>query len=214
MPVMQGAAGGNYNNVTGGLGQRSEWGVNPDIAAQGTQERMNTQLAISPALQANQMKQQRFDQLFPWLQGQASGLQSAFGNTAGSVGLGPNITVGGVWNPQQIQQQVNATRAQNDQSMQSQNRQQQQTTAGQGFGSHSPILAALQGQNYAANLGANTQAEQQLRTTAAQQNAQQTLATQQARQGQYNQQQQQITERGRTYAQTYSALLNALGGLA
>ena len=146
MPIMQYQRDmGTSNAYTG------NWAANPDIAAQGAQEQANTKLAISPALQANQLKQERFNSVFPWLQNFAGSLGSNLATAGGSSGKSPEITVGGVWNPQQIQQQVNATRAQNDQGMRSQNAQAAGQTAGMGFGSHSPLLQALYGQNFAAN---------------------------------------------------------------
>ena len=147
--------------------------------------------------------------------GQVSGaLGGALNAGTGVPAGGPNIQVGGVYNPQQIQQQVNATRAQNDQSTATQMNTNAAQTSGRGFGSNSPLLAALQGQAQGQNLATNTQAEQTLRTTAAQQNQQALLASQQAKANQYNQQvQQQLTARGQTLG-TYNALLSSLSGLA
>lgn len=213
MPIMQGASGGNFNSYTGGLGQRSEWAANPDIAAQGAWGLKSVEAQNKPALAALAQKDSHFNQLFPWLQNQIGAFNGNMATAGGNSGQSPTITVGGVWNPQQIQQQVNATRAQNDQSMQSQNRQQQQTTAGQGFGSHSPILQALQGQNFASNLATNTQAEQSLRTGTAQQNQQATLASQQAREAQFANRQREDIERRKPYFAQQSALIAALGGL-
>lgn len=161
---------------------------------------------------------QRFNEVFPFIKGQLGGLSGTLGGAlaggGGASGMGPNIKVGGVWNPQQIQQQVNATRAQNDQSMHSQMNQNAAKVSGEGYGSNSPLLMALQGQSQGQNLATNTQAEQTLRTTAAGQNQQALLASQQARANQYNQQQQAaLTARGQTLG-TYNALLSSLSGLA
>lgn len=169
--------------------------------------------AVQPALQANQMRQERFNTIFPWLQNQIGSFGSNMATAGGASPKSPEITVGGVFNPQQIQQQVNATRATNDRAMQSQNAQQTNKLAGQGFGANSPLLAALQGQNFAANLGTNTQAEQQLRTTAAQQNAQQVLGTQQARETQFANRQREDIERRKPYFGLYGQMLSSLGGL-
>lgn len=159
-------------------------------------------------------QQQKFNTVFPWLQGQFGNLASQWNSNGGggSSGKSPEITVGGVWNPQQIQQQVNATRAGNDQKTASTMRGQTANLAGQGFGASSPLLAALHGQAQAANLGTNTQAEQQFRNEAAKANAGQLLNTQQARETQFaNRQGEQIARQKNTVGM-YSALLSALGG--
>jgi hypothetical protein len=194
------------------LGPSASWQLGEQFRGQMAQQKL-AETGIQPAMQANQMKQDRFNQIFPWLTGQAFGMGPQLARAGGQSGPGPSITVGGVWNPEQIQQQVNATRAQNDQSMQTQNRAAASDLAARGFGSNSPLLAALQGQNFASNLGANTQAEQQLRTTAAQQNAQQTLATQQAAEGQYHNRMQEEIARLQPYWSYQSALIGALAGL-
>jgi hypothetical protein len=157
-------------------------------------------IAANAAMYPANLQQQRFNSVFPWIQQQFSG----YGG--GQGGQQPTIKVGGVWNPKQIQGQVNQTRAQNDQAMRTQQREQSQQAAAGGFGARSPLLAALQGQAFGANLGVNTQAEQQLRTQMSQMNAQQLLATQQAKEAQFGSRQKEDIQRK-------NALLAALSGL-
>lgn len=156
------------------------------------------------------MQQNRFNKVFPWLTGQAG----AIGNNAGDFGNGgPQIHTGGILNPQQIQQQVNAARAGNDQTTESQQQTQRQQLGGRGFGSNSPLLQALYGQSNASNLATNTANERDIRLGAAQKNASQLLATQGKAADVYGQRQaEKLQARGQD-KQSYSALLAALSGI-
>lgn len=161
------------------------------------------------------LRQNRFNQVFPWLQGQLGSLTSGGGlaTAGGQSPPSPEITVGGVWNPQQVQQQVNSARATSDQTTANRVRSIGQDTASRGFGSSSPLLQALQGQAYAANLGTNTANEREIRNNAAQQNSQQLLSTQSARENQFANRQKESIERTKPYWQTMNSLIGALGGL-
>jgi hypothetical protein len=192
------------------------------------------QIGANAAMYPATLQQQRFNtgfgyltnNLIPWAQGQfgnlvpggsGSGALGGAGGAAGSAGagsLGPNIQTGGVYNPQQIQSQVNTMRAQNDQGMNTQNKAAAAKMGGQGFGTNSPLLDALQGQNAASTLQANTTGEQQLRSTAAQQNAQQLLSSQQAMAQQFSQAQSNLTAQRGQNLSTISSLLGALGSYA
>ena len=143
-------------------------------------------------------------------QGTNNAMSAGYGNTAQS----PDVTVGGVLNNQQINQQVNAMRAQNDASAANQTRTQASNLAGRGFGANSPLQQLLASGNQMNALQANTSGEQNLRLNAAQQNAAQVLATQTERQNAYQAAQQAgLTARGQTLGTT-NALLSALAGLA
>lgn len=109
---------------------------------------------------------------------------------ASSPGPQPTITAGPVWNPQQIQQQVNAGQAQNAATANAQQQTNQKKLAGQGFGSNSPLLAGLN-QAAANNLMAqNATTARQVPWNAAQGNATQLLNSQQAQEGQWQDYQQ------------------------
>lgn len=211
-------------NVLGNVGHGSrgvfETGFGPDFQARANDWQLrnqglaDSQIASAPAMAAEKFSERKFDTVWPWLQGQFGTLSGQLATAGGASGQGPHISTGGVWNPQQVQQQVNATRAQNDRSMNTQNQKATNEVAGRGFGSSSPLLQAIYGQNFAANLGTNTQAEQQLRTTAAQQNAEHTLGTQQASEQQFSNRQQEDIARRKPYWQTYNTLLQSLAGMA
>lgn len=161
------------------------------------------------------LKQQRFDTVFPWLQGQLGSAFSGGGmaSAGGQSPPSPEITVGGVWNPQQVQQQVNAARAGNDQTTAKRVQSAGQDMASRGFGSSSPLLQALQGQAYAANLGTNTTNEREIRNNAGQQNAQHLLGTQSARENQFASREKADIARRAPYWQTMNSLVGALSGL-
>lgn len=170
-------------------------------AFQGGQGEAQRQNDLSIAQLPWDFKNKVFGTFSPLIQnlfGQVGGMLGQ-GGAAGTGGAGaggvpppasgnspqPNITAGPVWNPQQIQQQVNSTQAQNAAAAKSQQQQNQTKTAGQGWGSNSPLLQALN-QGVGNNLLAqNSQAAQQIPWNAAQGNATQLLNSQQAQEGQW-----------------------------
>lgn len=188
---------------------------------QGSTQRDVATTAANAAMFPAQLQQQRFNTVFPWLQGQFGQFQGQLNGMVGGGGLsggygenaGPGVTVGGVYNPQQIQQQVNASNAATDRSTATQNTQAAQQSGARGFGSNSPLLQAIYGQNQASGLGTRTSNEQQIRNTAAMQNQQARQSTQQAQAAIYGQRQQEALQaRGQTLG-AQSALFSALGGL-
>jgi hypothetical protein len=155
----------------------------------------------------------RFNQLLPLLTGQLGRLNNGFATAGGTNSAAPPISTGPTLNPQQIQQQVNTSRAANDQAVAGQMAQSNSSLAGRGFGSNSPLQMALnQGmQNNA--LATNTANETATRLNAAQQNAAQQLNTQQALSNQWaTGNQLDIQRRAPVFAQQ-NALIAALGGL-
>ncbi len=162
-----------------------------------------------------QLRQQRFDTVFPWVTGQFSALaqQLGQGGQGGGNFGGPQIDASPVYTPEQTQAQVNSMRAGNDQQAQSQTRQAQSGLAGKGFGSQSPLLAALQAQYQGQAQQASTQGENDLRFQAAGANATQRLKGQTAQEQQRASMAQEQNQRLGIQAQQYSALLSALGGL-
>lgn len=138
-------------------------------------------------------------QTVPGVQGSLAGVNAGMGNynallqqiggtgpaatgMTGSFGTGapPPITVGGVYSPQLMQQNVNGIRAQGDATTAGQIAQQDAKLAGAGLGANSPLSAQLATQARMGNQ-ANTQGNvTNFLTTAAGQNAQQRLASEQA----------------------------------
>lgn len=194
--------GGGGFNISGGFTSR------PGSHSESSSE----QSAIDAGALAAQYRQDRWAAMWPWLQGQMGGLLSSA--PGGSSGPSPEITVGGVFNPQQIQQRVNAARASNDQAMRTTQRGQAEQLAGQGFGSSSPLLHALYGQAAAANQATNTANERELRNNAAEVNAKHVLSTQGARESQHASRMQEDIERRRNQIALYSNLLSAITSMA
>lgn len=159
--------------------------------------------------------QDRFNTVFPWLQGQLGQLGSAMFNPVGGQSPpSPDITVGPIWDGSQVQQQVNAARAGGDQATQSRIATMQKQTAGKGFGANSPLAQALGAGMMNQNLATNMDAERGIRWDAAEGNAGHVLKTQQAREQQFASRQEEDIARRRTQMQGYSALVAALSGLA
>jgi hypothetical protein len=143
-------------------------------AGENSRAQLSYQASTLPAL----LQQGRYQQLLPWA-------QAEYAASGGTVGPAPEISVGPVWNQQQVQQQVNSGRARNDQAAQTQMRETQNSLAGKGFGGNSPLLAALQNQTQMGNMAANSDMERETRWNAAEGNAGHVLDTQKARSDQY-----------------------------
>lgn len=200
---------GNYGGM-GNLGPTMSYGIGQDqIFAQEHAKKMQDS-QIQASLYPAQLQQGRFNTIMPYLTGALSTLQSSVG---GQSGPSPDITVGPIWSPQQTQQQVNAARGQGDQSTATRIRGMQNQMGARGFGSSSPLAAALQAQYQNQNLATNTSNERQIRQNATQQNASHLFQTQMGREQQFGSRQQEDIERRRTFQSSQNALLAALAGL-
>lgn len=157
------------------------------------------------------LQQQRFDRILPLINGQLD--NGSFERVGGQSPPSPNISVGPVWGQQQIKGQVNQARASNDMRTGTQLRNIQRDTAAKGFGSNSPLQAALSQQAQQANMMANTQAGTDIPWQAAQGNADQVLKSQVARENQFASRQGEDIERRKAAQQYRSSLLSVLGGL-
>lgn len=131
----------------------------------------------------------------------------------GRSGPSPEITVGPIWNDQQVDQRVNQMRAVSDQSTAGNIARMGQSTAGRGFGQNSPLLQALTAQSQGANLAQKTGAENDLRYNAAQGNRKMVLDTQKARSDQFSDRMAEDIERRRNQAGIWMAALNGPEGM-
>jgi hypothetical protein len=195
-------AGIEYQNQSKLMGQQ--------IGGENYRAGLAAQAAELPA----QLQQSRFNSVFPWLQGQFGN----FGNSGvyspgGQSTPAPTVSVSGVYTPQQVQQQVNQSRAQNDQATQGRVRGMQQDLGGRGLGATSPLAQELGAQYQGQNLATNTSNETNLRLGAAQANAGQVLQGQQARGALWNEAQQQDIARRQVTVGARNALLAAISGL-
>jgi hypothetical protein len=200
--------------------------ADPDIAAQGAQAQKLAQQQID-------YKNNRFNQIFPAFKNAMGAGAGAFGTTGVGTDVpmpqmgGPHIQGGPLYTQQAIQQNLNANRAQVDQSTATNNRNMQSQLAGKGYGSGSPLAFALQNQANMSGLGQKADYTRQFTDQARQGNAQFGLQAANAQQNQFAQNQQaqlgygqnllanarnQITAQGQNQ-QYQSSLLNALSGL-
>lgn len=211
-----------FNPQIGFTGQQNAFGgqmfmnpmLDPDVKAQTEASKYNAGLQANAAMFPARLQQERFNQVFPWLQGQIGGILNSGPFTAGGQsGAGPEITASQVLSPQQIQQQVNNMRANVNQGVASQQRQAGNALAGRGLGTNSPLAMALN-QGFA-NQGMASQVSgaNQLRLGAAQQNAQQLLQSQVAREQQFANRENAQIERTKPYFQTINSLFGSLAGL-
>ncbi len=181
-----------------------------DLASQ--TELQKARMAADASKYPAQLAMQRWGQLFPLV---SASLRRGPGQLGaiGATGPGPGINADNVLSEGQIQGQVNQMRAGNDAKAAAQTYGAQQSAAGRGLSSRSPLLselgAAFQGQAMAAS----TQGEQQTRYDAAQGNAKQRLAAQTAQEQQFASRRQEEIGRQANQVKQQSALLSMLGGI-
>jgi hypothetical protein len=142
-------------------------------------ETERSRIAADASTLAARLRQQRYEQMLPF----AMGNYNRF--AGGVVGPAPEISVGPIWDTQQIQQRINAGRAQNDQGTAGQIRDMEANLAGQGFGSRSPLRESLAQQAQMANMARNSDLERETRWDTAQGNKEHILDTQEARSEQF-----------------------------
>lgn len=148
-------------------------------------------------------KREVFGQVSPLLTGLLTGSTERVG---GQSDAAPSIARGPVWTDDMIQQQINAGQASNQASADTQNRGAADKLAGQGFGTRSPLVAALQGATNMQTAAANADLARTTRWDAAQGNADQVYRTDQLATQQWDQAQRQDIDR-RQMMNTYSANL-------
>lgn len=142
------------------------------------------------------------------------GSQNPYTIGGGTVGNQPTINANPVWNPQQINQQVNSIRANTDAQAATQMRRNNASVVGRGFGGGSPLLAALNNSTANSAMATGTDAERNFRQQAAQTNATQVLKGQQAQEQQFASRQAESIERAKPYFQQTNALISALASMA
>lgn len=170
--------------MAGFANQRSIAELQADVARSGQAS------AYAAAQLPFQYRQGVFDRVFPMIQG-------LVGNSG--PGAGPNTRlIGGqntplpelppreVYNPRQIEQQVNAVTAQNDSRTAALQGRAAADAAGRGFSANSPLAMALQGQLAASGQAANTDLDRETRMAAAEANARQGLQVGQLAQQQWS----------------------------
>lgn len=178
------------------LGKQREQGAN-----------LRAQLAAD-----TQRASDHFNDVFPTFKGYLS--SALAGGPGGGGGPGPDITVSPVWTQGQMDQQVNAARATSNAQTQTAMRGMQQQLGARGYGSNSPLMAALQSQMEMGGMQRGADLERNIRWDSAQGNADQLLKSQVARENQFASRQQEANQRLASYNQMRTGLLGALAGLA
>lgn len=163
-----------------------------------------------------QLQQQRFAQVFPWLQQQYGLLTTGSGRADVNAELppAPAVSASPVYSPQQLQGQVNQMKANTAAQSATNTRNMQADLAGRGFGANSPLAKELAAQYQGQALAANASGENNLRFQAAQANAQQVLDAQKAQAGLYGSQLGYLGQIRSAKLQQQNALLSALAGMA
>lgn len=124
-----------------------------DRTFQGGQNDANRALQLQLGMAPIDFAKEKFNTVMPLIQGLLGGGGGGGGSSPGALGAFgavPQVSAGGIYSSKDMQNQVNAQQAKNAQQETAQNRQASAETAGQGFGTRSPLLAALQ-QGFAMN---------------------------------------------------------------
>lgn len=125
----------------------------------------------------------------------------------------PGVTMGGVYSPQQTQEQINASQARNAAMAESQRRRIAESAGSRGMAGNSPLLQALQAGTGVAQMGADAEARRETQLAHAKANAEQRLGAETLRGQLWGERERQVTARQNTAAQQQSALLMALAGM-
>lgn len=182
-----------------------------DLGNAAADRAVQLQLGMAPW----QYKDKVFGTISPLLQQlMGGGGTSSNGLVGGQNPATPQVDASPIWSPRQIDQQVNAAKANNAQGADTQVRQAQTKLAGQGFGSKSPLLAALEGNIGQARMAADADVDRGIRWDAASGNAGHVLKGQAANQNAAVAFNNADIERRKTNNQYTTSLLSILGGLA
>lgn len=177
-----------------------------DNANRAADRDLQMQLGMAPI----NFKRDVFNQVSPLLTGLLTGDTQRVG---GQSSAAPSINRAPVWTDQMIQEQVNAGQGSNLAAADTQNRAAATRMAGQGFGTRSPLLAALQGATNMQAQAANSDLARETRWDGAQGNSDQVYRTDQLALQAWNQAEQQDIAR-RQMQTTYAGnLASVLAGL-
>lgn len=210
-----GGGGGGGGFGSGGFGEGSRGisfgggSAGQSFGTHGQGEKISGLAGAASAAVNQAGRQSRYDTSLPLLQGAMASGVAGMGQSSGA----PGITTGPIWSPQQIKQQVNTMKGNSDQSTGTQIRDTQGQLAGRGFGSQSPLLAALTGQAQMANMANKSGQQQGIEWNSAQGNAQHLLASETARANVWNQKEQQDIARRQLAQSGRNAFMAALSGM-
>ena len=149
-------------------------------------------------------------EMYSALGGQASGTSRGLG---GSNLPAPEITVGGVFSPEQTQQQLNAGYARNAMMADTQRRRIGESAGGRGMSGSSPLLSALSSGVGAAQMATDAETARETKLGHSKANAEQRLASEGLRSQQWSQANQGDIARRQLVQQQQNALVMALAGM-
>jgi len=164
--------------ATNSLAQYQRSRAEKEIAGQQQAgENYRAGLALQGQLAPLQFRQQRFDQLFPYLQGML-GNQNAM-TPGGYTSPPPAISTNNPWSQTMQNQAVNSARAYGDRATGTRMKQMQQGLAARGYSPNSALAQQLGGQAQAAGLANNMAQTRGINNEYAQRRADQTYRTNQ-----------------------------------
>lgn len=184
---------------------------------QGQQNAAERANQLSIASMPWDFKRQVFGTVSPLLQGLIGGAGTPGGAGAfsqgGPVPPPPGASHEEVWSPDQVQQQVNSQRSQSAQQAGTQQRENARSTAARGFGSNSPLLAALNGQVDSSRMEGDAQAALDTRLNASKLNADQGIARDKVNSANYAAQVDAQSRQRQANLNYTSSLVAALAGM-
>lgn len=192
---------------------------NLDVTVQGNQlgadtARRGQDLQFQASMAPITWQRERFNSVFPLfqqaLQGYGGGNQERIG---GQNTPTPGVTVGGVYSPAQMQQQVNAAKANNASEAATQNAKTQESAASRGMSSRSPLVAALMQNNEAQRMMMDAEASREIPFQAAQANAENLARTEALRGNLWQAENQMDINRRKAAFDQQNTLLAALAGI-
>lgn len=212
--------GPGFNSFGGNMWSANNQQADPTMA----HERMAKQQADTTrygADLANQLgkaqlaqKGNQFNTVWGGLSGLLGGLNGSHGSSVGGTNTPQAaIDTSPIWNQDQINQQVNQSRAQSLQGAQGQQQAMAAKMSGQGFGSQSPALLQMQNNAMSQALGQAASNENNQRWAAAQGNASHVLNAQKAGEQNWADYNQADIERRKTSTGYATGLMSALAGL-
>lgn len=181
---------------------------------QGTQADKQRALELQLGMAPIDFAREKFNAVMPMIGGAIGGIGGIRGGGGGGGGLSPQqqTQIGDIWNQGQIDQQVNAAKAGDAQQAATASNAAARNTAGKGFGSSSPLLAALQGQIQTGRMATDAESERGIRLNSAQANAQNRLQTGSLAEQQWLDAQDQNLRRQQLGYSGPASLLAAMGG--
>lgn len=181
--------------------EQARWGAHYDTI----KARAQSELAVQAAREMAQAKAAAFQ----------SALSAMYGGMAQPVitAQAPSINAGPIWNQSQIQQQVNSARAGNDSATARQVANMNNNLASRGYGTTSPLAAALASQAQSANIATNADIDRSTRWGAAEGNAKNMLAGQKLQADVYSSQLQAQLQAAQIAASQQNAMMAALASM-